>query len=93
MTVNKEIGKKLLADSVALAVGCAPPTVKLKVSRDEFDGCPVTVSWEAKNAKSIELNVRKREIGARPSRRGYNQYEVVAKRGKKKRAIAQRTSE
>ena len=51
----------------ALASACAPPTVKLKVSRDQVRaGDPVTVSWESKNAKTIELNGQKVEkIGAK----------------------------
>jgi len=44
-----------------------PPTVKLKVSRDEINkGDPVTVSWEVKKDKTVELNGQKVEkIGAR----------------------------
>lgn len=75
-----------LALAVGLAAGCAPPAVKLKVSRDEVrQGDPVTVSWEAKNAKTIELNGQKVEkIGAKTVTPGdTTKYEVVAKRGKK----------
>ena len=88
---TKKLAKKLalltlVALAAAVAAGCAPPAVKLKVSRDEVrQGDPVTVSWEAKNAKSIELNGQKVEkIGAKtvtPS--DTTKYEVVAKRGKK----------
>lgn len=75
-----------LTVAVALAIGCAPPAVKIKVSRDEVrQGDPVTVSWEAKNAKTIELNGQKVEkIGAKtmtPS--DTTKYEVIAKRGSK----------
>ncbi len=76
----------LLALSVGLAVGCAPPAVKLKVSRDEVkQGDPVTVSWEAKNAKTIELNGQKVEkIGAKTvSPADTTKFEVIAKSGKK----------
>jgi peptidoglycan-associated lipoprotein len=75
----------LVALTIGVA-GCAPPTVKLKVSRDEIkQGDPVTVSWESKNAKSIELNGQKVEkIGAKTVTPGdTTKYEVVAKRGKK----------
>ena len=70
----------------ALASACAPPTVKLKVSRDQVrPGDPVTVSWESKNAKTIELNGQKVEkIGAKTMTPDQTtKYEVVAKRGKK----------
>jgi peptidoglycan-associated lipoprotein len=76
----------LIALATSLAAGCAPPAVKLKVSRDEVkQGDPVTVSWEAKNAKSIELNGQKVEkIGAKTVTPGdTTKYEVVAKRGSK----------
>ena len=84
---TKKLAKKLaLLTLVALAAGCAPPTVKLKVSRDEVrQGDPVTVSWEAKNAKSIELNGQKVDkIGAKTlTPADTTKYEVIAKRGKK----------
>lgn len=86
MTHMKQLALLFL---VALTIGvtaCAPPTVKLKVSRDEIkQGDPVTVSWESKNAKSIELNGQKVEkIGAQTVSPGdTTKYEVVAKRGKK----------
>lgn len=70
----------------ALATACAPPTVKLKVSRDEVKaGDPVTVSWESKNARTIELNGQQVEkIGAKTVTPDQTtNYEVVAKRGKK----------
>ncbi|MBX3278664.1 MAG: OmpA family protein [Acidobacteria bacterium] len=70
----------------ALSAACAPPTVKLKVSRDEVRaGDPVTVSWETKNAKTIELNGQSVEkIGAKTVTPDQTtNYEVVAKRGKK----------
>jgi peptidoglycan-associated lipoprotein len=70
----------------SLMLACAPPTAKIKVSRNEIKaGDPVTVSWETKNAKNIELNGQKVEkIGAQtfnPS--DTTNYEIVAKRGKK----------
>ncbi len=76
----------LVALASLLAVGCAPPAVKIKVSRDEVrQGDPVTVSWEAKNAKTIELNGQKVEkIGARTvTPADTTSYQVVAKRGSK----------
>lgn len=70
----------------ALSAACAPPTVQLKVSRDEVKpGDPVTVSWESKNAKNVELNGQQVEkIGARTvTPNQTTEYQVVAKRGKK----------
>jgi len=72
--------------AASLAWGCAPPTAKLKVSRNEIkQGDPVTVSWETKNAKAIELNGEQVEkIGAKTvTPNQTTQYQVVAKRGKK----------
>jgi hypothetical protein len=84
---KKHLALLVLVALVSLvAVGCAPPAVKIKVSRDEVrQGDPVTVSWEAKNAKTIELNGQKVEkIGARTvTPADTTNYEVVAKRGKK----------
>ncbi len=70
----------------ALLASCKPPTAKLKVSRNDIKpGDPVTVSWDTKDAKTVELNGEKVEkIGAKtvtPS--SSTTYEVVAKRGKK----------
>ncbi len=65
---------------------CAPPTAKLTVSRNEVKaGEPVTVKWETKNAKSIELNGEKVDkIGAKSViPKETTKYEIVAKRGKK----------
>jgi peptidoglycan-associated lipoprotein len=70
----------------ALLWGCAPPQVKLKVSRNEVKkGDPVTVSWESKNAKNVELNGQQVEkIGAKTfTPEQDTRYEVVGKRGKK----------
>ncbi len=69
-----------------LISACAPPTAKIKVSRNEVKpGDPITVSWETKNGKIIELNnQRVDKIGAKtftPS--DTTNYEIVAKRGKK----------
>lgn len=69
-----------------LLTACAPPTAKIKVTRDEIKaGEPVTVSWETKNAKNIELNGEKVEkIGAKTfTPNADSSYEVVARRGKK----------
>lgn len=71
---------------VLLIAGCAPPTAKIKVSRPEVKpGDPVTVSWETKNAKSIEVNGEKAEkIGAKTvTPKETTTYEVVARRGSK----------
>lgn len=71
---------------IVLTMACAPPQVQLKVSRNEVrKGDPVTVSWETKNAKSIELNGQKVEkIGAKTFTPDQNTtYEVVGKRGSK----------
>lgn len=76
----------VLTFAVILAAACAPPTAKIKVTRNEIKaGEPVTVSWETKNAKSIELNGEKVEkIGAKTYTPGADaNYEVVARRGKK----------
>jgi hypothetical protein len=69
-----------------LITACAPPTVKLKVSRDEIkQGDPVTVSWESKNAKAVTLNGQTVDkIGAKtvtPS--DTTAFQVIAKKGKK----------
>ncbi|MCI0336224.1 MAG: OmpA family protein [Acidobacteria bacterium] len=69
-----------------LISACAPPTAKVKVSRNEIKaGEPVTVSWETKNAKSIELNGQNVEkLGAKSfNPKDTTTYEIVAKRGKK----------
>ena len=86
MTYKKQIALLFLIALTIGIAGCAPPAVKMKVSRDEVrQGDPVTVSWEAKNAKSIELNGQKVEkIGAQTVTPGdTTKYEVVAKRGSK----------
>jgi peptidoglycan-associated lipoprotein len=60
--------------------------VKLKVSRDEINkGDPVTVRWESKKAKAVELNGNKVEkIGAQTvTPEQTTTFEVVARRGKK----------
>jgi peptidoglycan-associated lipoprotein len=70
----------------ALSWGCASPMVKLKVSRDEINkGDPVTVRWESKKAKTVELNGQKVEkIGAQTlTPEQTTTFEVVARRGKK----------
>jgi peptidoglycan-associated lipoprotein len=73
--------------ATALSWGCAPPVVTLKVSREEINrGDPVTVSWESKKAKSVELNGQKVEkIGAQTVTPDQTTtFEVVAMRGKKR---------
>ncbi len=78
-----------LSVSVFMAVlitACAPPTAKIKVSRNEIKpGDPITVSWETKNAKNIQLNGEKVEkIGAKTfTPKDNTTFEVVAKRGNK----------
>jgi peptidoglycan-associated lipoprotein len=60
--------------------------VKLKVSRNEIkQGDPVTVSWESKRAKAVELNGKAVEkIGAETvSPKQTTAFEIVARRGKK----------
>jgi peptidoglycan-associated lipoprotein len=72
--------------AVGLAASCAQPTAKLRVSRNEVQkGDPVTVSWETKNAKTIELNGEKvQAIGAKTvTPNQTTNFEVIAKRGKK----------
>jgi peptidoglycan-associated lipoprotein len=72
--------------ATALSWGCAQPTVKLKVSREEINkGDPVTVSWESKKAKRVELNGQKVErIGAQTvTPEQTTTFEVMASRGKK----------
>jgi peptidoglycan-associated lipoprotein len=86
MTHMKQMALLFLLALTIGVTGCEPPKVKLKVSRDEVkQGDPVTVSWESKNAKSIELNGQKVEkIGAKTvTPDDTTKYEVVAKRGKK----------
>jgi peptidoglycan-associated lipoprotein len=66
--------------------GCASPTAKLTVSRNDVkSGEPVTVKWETKNGKDITLNGEKVDkIGAKSvTPKDSTKYEIVAKRGKK----------
>src|SRR5262245_6296337 len=88
--MNKRIRRfgvlTVIVIGVGLSWGCKPPTVKLKVSRNEIkQGDPVTVSWESKGAKSIELNGKVVEkIGAETvTPKQTTNFEVVARRGKK----------
>jgi peptidoglycan-associated lipoprotein len=69
-----------------LISACAPPTAKIKVSRNDIKaGDPVNVQWETKNAKVIELNGQTVDkIGSKtftPS--DTTNYEIVARKGKK----------
>lgn len=76
----------LVIAAAALSWGCADPAVKIKVSRNEINsGDPITVSWEANKAKTVELNGQKVEsIGAQSlTPEQTTTFEVVAKRGKK----------
>lgn len=76
----------LITAGAGLSWGCAPPVAKLKVSRGEINkGDPVTVSWESKKAKTVELNGQKVEkIGAQTvTPEQTTTYELVARRGKK----------
>jgi len=86
--------RKIQQSTLCLAViimavligGCAPPTAKLTVSRNDIkSGEPVTVKWETKNAKSITLNgVKVEKIGAQSvAPKDTTKFEVVATRGKK----------
>lgn len=71
---------------VLLISACAPPVAKIKVSRPEVKpGDPVTVSWETKNAKKIEVNGEKAEkIGAKTvTPKQTTTYEIIARRGSK----------
>ncbi len=88
--MNRKLSQLSLLSFVLLISGlllsCAPPTAKIKVSRNEIKpGDPITVSWETKNAKTIELNGQKVEkIGAKtliPN--DTTNFEIVARRGKK----------
>lgn len=82
----------LLSFTVLTAIllsACAPPTAKIKVSRNEIKpGDPVTVSWETKNSKKIELNGEKVEkIGARTfNPKDTTDFKIIARRGKKEAA-------
>ncbi len=70
----------------ALLAGCAPPTAKLTVSRNEIkSGEPVTVKWETRNAKEVSLNGEKVDkIGGKSViPKETTKFEVVARRGKK----------
>ena len=69
-----------------LISGCAPPTAKIKVSRSEIKpGDPVTVSWETKNGKTVQLNGQKVDkIGAKTfTPTDTTNFEIVATSGKK----------
>jgi peptidoglycan-associated lipoprotein len=88
--MSKNISRMMIGSSMLLLtmliVGCAPPTAKIKVSRQDVNsGDPVTVSWETNKAKTVEVNGEKVDkIGAKtvtPS--ASTTYEVVARRGKK----------
>lgn len=88
--MNRKPSRIPLLSFVLLAAGllsaCAPPTAKLSVSRNDIKaGEPVTVKWETKNAKSVELNGEKVEkVGAKSViPKDSTKFEIVAKRGKK----------
>jgi peptidoglycan-associated lipoprotein len=69
-----------------LISACAPPTAKIKVSRNEIKaGEPVNVSWETKNAKTIELNKQRVDkIGSKTfTPKETVEFQIVATRGKK----------
>lgn len=79
------VGSSMLLLALLIA-GCAPPTAKIKVSRQEVNaGDPVTVSWETNKAKVVEVNGEKVEkIGAKTvTPTASTTFEVVARRGKK----------
>ncbi len=76
----------LILAVTGLLTSCKPPTAKLKVSKTEIkQGDPITVSWETKDAKTVELNGEKVEkIGAKSIvPKETTTFEVVAKKGKK----------
>ena len=76
----------LMLAVTGLLTSCKPPTAKLKVSKTEIkQGDPITVSWETKDAKTVELNGEKVEkIGAKSIvPKETTTFEVVAKKGKK----------
>ncbi len=76
----------LVTTLAALLSACAPPTAKIKVSRNDVKaGEPITVSWETKNAKTIELNGEKVDkVGGKSViPKETTKFEIVAKRGKK----------
>jgi peptidoglycan-associated lipoprotein len=69
-----------------LLAACAPPTAKITVSSNEIkSGEPVTVKWETKNAKNVELNGEAVDkIGGKSViPKDTTKFEVVARRGKK----------
>ncbi len=76
----------IITAGVGLSWGCKPPTVKLKMSRNDIkQGDPVTVSWESKSAKSVVLNGKAvGKIGAETvTPKQTTTFEIVARRGKK----------
>ncbi len=69
-----------------LLPACAPPTAKITVSRNEIKaGDPVTVRWETKNAKLIQLNGETvQKIGSKTfTPKETTNYQILARRGKK----------
>jgi len=85
-TYYRLYGLTLTVVLAVVSMACAPPTAKIRVTRNEIKaGEPVTVSWETKNAKTIELNGEKVEkIGAKTFTPDDDaNYEVIARRGKK----------
>jgi peptidoglycan-associated lipoprotein len=76
----------LVVSLAALISACAKPEAKLTVSRTDIKaGEPVTVKWETKSAKTVELNGEKVEkVGGKSVVPGdTTKFEIVAKRGKK----------
>jgi peptidoglycan-associated lipoprotein len=76
----------LVVGLAALISACASPTAKLTVSnKDIKPGEAVTVKWETKNSKLVELNGEKVEKtgGKSVAPKETTKYEIVAKRGKK----------
>lgn len=76
----------LVVSLAALISACAKPEAKLTVSRSDIKaGEPVTVKWETKAAKSVELNGEKVEkVGGKSVVPGdTTKFEIVAKRGSK----------
>ncbi len=84
--IEQAIVLTLVVWAAILAGACAPPTAKLTVSRNDVkSGEPVTLKWETKNAKAVELNGEKVDkIGGKSViPKDTTKYEIVAKRGKK----------
>lgn len=88
--MDPRTSRKILPGLVLMLAGliasCAAPTAKIKVSRNDVkQGEPVTVSWETKNAKTVELNGKQVKAidSTTVTPNESTAYEIVAARGKK----------